>query len=127
MPKTLLVQVMEHAEALRSISLRYIATDDILVALAASKAALSLQLVDISFSHDVTDGSVECLVNRAIRLERCNLRGNKSISGDCYNQVPIHLSRRNGSDEVLDNFSIKKDDKDRKRRKGDNIFYFVNN
>jgi hypothetical protein len=47
----------------------------------------------------VTDGPVESLVNRAMQLERCNLRGNKNISGECYNQGPIHLSRRNGSTE----------------------------
>ena len=77
----------------------------------------------------VTDGPVESLVNRAMQLERCNLRGNKNISGECYNQVPIHLSRRNGSTESMEDFSVLKDgaDDERKRRKGDNIFFFVNN
>ena len=128
MPKALIAQVLKRAEVLKNVSLRYIATDDIITALAASKAAHCLCLVDISFSS-VTDGPVESLVNRAMQLERCNLRGNKNISGECYNQVPIHLSRRNGSTESMEDFSVLKDgaDDERKRRKGDNIFFFVNN
>jgi len=127
--KDLLVHALSGAECMKTISLRYIATDEILNALAASSAAVAeLHLVDIAFSQ-VTDGAVEGLVRRAGNLERCNLRGCKGISGCCYNQVPIHLSRRVGEDETGHGFSVQYGDDSngkRKRRKGDNIFYFVN-
>lgn len=127
---TLIANVLKHSENLRSVSLRYVATDNMIRSLAVSKSARQcLHLVDISFSN-VTDKSIEALVNNSFQLARCNLRGNKYISGECYNQVPIYLSRRNRGflqgEEVFTVMANNNDDKDRKRRKGDNIFFFVN-
>lgn len=132
MSKTVIAQGLERAMYIQSVSLRYIATDAMIIALATCSAGCmeSLRLVDIAFSH-VRDKSVEKLVNSAIYLERCNLRGNKGISGSCYNQVPIYLSRRIGmGNKKMDDFSVQEGNvvnstSERKRRKGDNIFFFT--
>lgn len=110
--------------ALEMFSLRYCASDEILVALAESESACSgqLRLVDIAFSTKVTDASVKALVRNAPSLERINMRGCKGISGESYNNIPIYLERRRrgetGPEEALEidaSFST---------RKGDNLFYF---
>ena len=158
----LIVEGFSCAQSLRNISLRHMATDAMLHALAkadifhggsdmsagtgtgtgsstvgmnncdvcisnGSTCVPPLMLVDLSFSH-VTDGPLEELVRRAKKLERCNLRGCKGISGSCYNQVPIHLSKVHVGVEDQE-FAIDYGSDDRheqkKKRKGDNIFFFV--
>jgi hypothetical protein len=93
-----------------------------------SACAHSLMLVDLAFSH-VTDGAVEELVKKSNRLERCNLRGCKGISGACYNQVPMYLSSRQNMEGEDEEFAIDygsdEGDTQKRKRKGDNIFFFV--
>ena len=139
----LIVEGFSVAHSLKNISLRYIASDAMLHALAKADALDTragtgtgtststvgigdgsafgppLVLLDMAFSH-VTDGPVEELVRRAKRLERCNLRGCKGISGSCYNQVPIHLSKVQDQE-----FAIDYSNEQKRKRKGDNMFFFV--
>jgi hypothetical protein len=93
-----------------------------------SACAHSLMLVDLAFSH-VTDGAVEELVKKSNRLERCNLRGCKGISGACYNQVPMYLSSRQNMEGEDGEFAIDygsdEGNTQKRKRKGDNIFFFV--
>jgi len=162
----LIVEGFSFAYSLRNISLRHMATDAMLHALAKADALHGgsdvragtgtgtgtgtgsstvvmnncgvgigngstyvppLMLVDLSFSH-VTDGPLEELVRRAKRLERCNLRGCKGISGSCYNQVPIHLSKVHvgvKDQEFAIDYGSDDGNEQKKKRKGDNIFFFV--
>jgi hypothetical protein len=127
LPKEVLADALSGACCLQTLSLRYVATDDVLRALAGSVAAKeSLRLVDISFSSNVTDQSCEDLVNAAPHLERLNLRACSSISASCYNTVPVELQQRktrtDDSEQKL--FSISKIPAFH-NRKGDNIFYFA--
>ena len=89
-----------------------------------------LKLIDLAFSF-VSDISIEKLVNTCIRLERCNLRGCKNISTECYNQTPIYLKQRQDSGGSKSLFSFDNGsshtgtNNGSKRRKGDNVFYFL--
>lgn len=113
------------SKRLESFSLRYGATDDVLIALAESESARSgkLRLVDVAFSKDITDKAVEALAKNASSLERLNLRGCKKVSSSCYNHVPVYLERRRrreGEGKILE-----EDESYRScTRKGDNLFYF---
>ena len=152
--KSLMETALRNAHHLKNVSLRYIAVDGIIDALSTvmedvkakdlsgderqlsnihsrKQRNSSLTLVDLAFS-DVTDNAVEKMVNNCTRLERCNLRGCKNVSGHCYNQAPIYLSQRKcvedqGSKNQLHDFSIDYGDigDGKRRRKGDNIFYFT--
>jgi len=140
LPNTILPSALLHTKYLENISLRYIATDAMIHALCPNQKAMgSLKLVDAAFSF-VTDEAVEGLVNRAKKLERCNLRGCKGISSSCYNNVPIYLLKRNnkphskgdnrgGEHDVAGDFIVSSDSytpgNKKKRRKGDNIFFFA--
>jgi len=110
--------------SLEMFSLRYCASDAIIVALAESESACGgkLRLVDIAFSMKVTDVSVKLLVRNAPALERINMRGCKGISGECYNNIPIYLERqRRGETDPGEALEI---DASFSTRKGDNLFYF---
>lgn len=136
--------LLQSTHVLESLSLRYIATDEMIVALSQSASVSStLRLVDLAFSRALTDGSVETLVQAAsAHLERVNLRGCSKISSRCYNQTPILLLNKKKSGSKNDHVSAtagdgslkqdEEDDKDNKTqrkqshsRKGDNLFYFV--
>ena len=105
-------------------SLRYCASDGILLALVDSESACSgkLRLVDIAFSTKVTDASVKALVRNAPSLERINMRGCKGISGESYNNIPIYLERRRRGE--TDPEEALETDASFSTRKGDNLFYF---
>jgi hypothetical protein len=149
---SILGAILRHTVQLESLSLRYIATDEMLEHLAQSQSATSsgtLQWIDISFSPTVQDASVYGLVHAAPRLERLNLRGCTSVSGTCYNQVPIVLMERashrplipplplgtNETDPALQPQGVGKPTPpwsspvaaSLSRRKGDNMFYFTAN
>lgn len=117
------------ASKLRSLSLRYIATDEIIIALAAGgDSGETLHLIDASFSSRLTDRSVEILVNAASKLERFNLRACGSVSSACYNGVPLELEdRKNRSRANSGPFSVLGSTKTHLKRKGDNIFAFASN
>ena len=107
---------------LESASFRYKATNEFLIAMSKSESASSghLHLVDIAFSINVTDESVQQLARNAIKLERLNMRGCKGISPSCYNHVPIYLSERRHSLKNDVAFATSSTSS----RKGDNIFHF---
>ena len=110
---------------LEAFSLRYGATDDVLIALAESESALSgkLRLVDTAFSINISDNSVETLAKNSPSLERLNLRGCKKVSSSCYNHIPVYLERRRR--RVEDGKMLEADESFRScLRKGDNLFYF---
>jgi len=119
---------LKSTASLEMFSLRYCASDAIIMALAQSQSSRNgqLRLVDIAFSVNVTDESVKLLVRNSPALERINMRGCKGITGECYNNVPVFLERRRsrggsaaGEEEVL-----AMDDSFPSSRKGDNLFYF---
>ena len=84
---------------LETLSLRYVATDHMLMALSQSISAReSLRLIDVAFSTEVTDTAVDALVQGASKLERFNLRGCKKVSVECYNKVPVLLLKRMSGD-----------------------------
>lgn len=114
------------ASNLRSVSLRYVATDEIIIALVAGgDSGDTLRLIDASFSS-LTDRSVEILVNAASKLERFNLRACGSVSSACYNSVPLELEdRKNRSRANRGPFSVLGWTKTHLKRKGDNIFFFA--
>ncbi|KAL7441230.1 hypothetical protein ACHAXM_007732 [Skeletonema potamos] len=111
--------------SLQMFSLRYCASNAIIMALAESESACSgqLRLVDIAFSTMVTDASVKLLVRNSPALERINMRGCKGISGECYNNIPVYLERRRGGDAALGK-ALEMDESFPSSRKGDNLFYF---
>lgn len=123
--KTSIATSLSVATSLKSISLRYIANDDMIHALCVSPSAKNtLQVLDAAFSS-LTDKAVESLIQTATRLERFNLRGCSTISSQCYNEVPFYLSKRlQGEDETLP-FRLSDVYKSRKKRKGDNLFLFI--
>lgn len=113
---------------LEVLSLRYVATDDVILALSESESAReSLRLLDVAFSAELTDVAVEELVRSAPNLERFNLRGCKKVSVECYNKTPVLLmNRHNGTNSKQNgNAEPKTTNGDRKARKGDNIFSFT--
>jgi len=118
-PETL-VDALCQVCCLESLSLRNIATSEMLLALAGSEsAANTLRLVDVSFSQKVTDEACAALVKSAKHLERFNLRGCRSVSAECYNTIPILLQRRKSGGIYSDEqFSLPHPN----RRKGDIIF-----
>ena len=168
----LLSAILYESMRLESLSLRYVATNNLINQLAKSKSACggssvggehhppSLQLVDVAFSRELQDHSVQGLITVAYRLERINLRGCANISGQCYNQTPVLLAERqrrlqqqqqqvtkngviapttsrgstvskDGSSSMMTDYVTTSQDKDdepthHSRRKGDNIFYFIN-
>ena len=116
---------LHRTSCLETFSLRYGATDDVLVALAESESARSgkLRLVDIAFSTNISDESVETLARKSPSLERLNLRGCKKVSSSCYNHIPVYLERRRR--RVEDGKMLELDESFRScSRKGDNLFYF---
>jgi hypothetical protein len=122
-----IADALRFTTCLEILSLRYVATDDILLALAESESArTSLRLLDVAFSTELTDVAVETLVQSAPNLERFNLRGCKKVSVECYNKTPVLLMNRYNS---TNNIQCVDDDPetngDRKARKGDNIFSFT--
>jgi hypothetical protein len=105
---------------LETVSLRYVATDHMLMALSHSTSAReSLRFIDVAFSSEVTDTALGALVQSASKLERINLRGCTKVSVECYNKLPVLLLNRMSG--TVDGQSST----DRKARKGDNIFSFV--
>ena len=124
LPKPLLAGELRMTTRLVSLSLRYIATDEVLVALAASTSAReTIRWVDTAFSTKLTDAAVEALVQAAPKLERLNLRGCRSVSVGCYNHVPILLEkRRKGLDQ---NDATTDHPGAHQKRKGDNVFFFT--
>ena len=115
---------LRRTSCLEAFSLRYGATDDVLVALAESESARSgkLRLVDIAFSTNISDESVETLAKKSPSLERLNLRGCKKVSSSCYNHIPVYLERRRR--RVEDSKMLELDESFRScSRKGDNLFY----
>lgn len=116
---------LRSSTSLETFSLRYGATDDILVSLAESESARSgkLRLVDLAFSKDITDKAVETLAKNAPSLERFNLRGCKKVSSSCYNHIPVYLERRRRRED--EGKMLEEDESFRScSRKGDNLFYF---
>lgn len=80
---------------LESISLRYVASNAVIRALAESESARStLRFVDLSFSENLGDEACEELLNAAVFLERMNLRACRSVSAALYNSVPVRLQSR---------------------------------
>eukprot|EP00985_Skeletonema_marinoi_P013727 scaffold6849_cov157-Skeletonema_marinoi.AAC.14 len=110
--------------SLEMFSLRYCASDAVIMALAESESACGGQLclVDIAFSTKVTDVSMKLLVRNSPALERINMRGCKGISGECYNNIPIYLERRRRGETVPE--EALEVDESFSTRKGDNLFYF---
>ena len=116
---------MRSSTRLETFSLRYGATNDILLAIAESESARSgkLRLVDVAFSQDINDEVVEKLAKNASSLERLNLRGCKKVSSSCYNHIPVYLERRRRRKE--EGKILEEDESFRScSRKGDNLFYF---
>ena len=122
----MLCNALKSTVSLEIFSCRYAATDNVIKALARSgSAASNLRLVDIAFSKEVTDESVELLARSATKLERINMRGCKKITTGCYNHIPIYLERRRQNRE--DDSSLLEGDEtlvSRSGKKGDNLFYF---
>lgn len=115
--------------ALESLSLRYVATNTIIPALAESEASkTTLRFLDVSFSEDLGDAACEALVNSAIHLERLNLRACKNVSAALYNTIPIWLQNRSNDDSVSTPFtcntSMTSSSSQTSRRKGDVMFQF---
>jgi hypothetical protein len=126
--ESVVADALRAASKLRSVSLRYVATDEIIIALAAGgDSSETLRLIDASFSSRLTDRSVEILVNAASKLERFNLRACGSVSSACYNGVPLELEdRKKRSRANRRPFSALAWTKTHLKRKGDNIFSFSN-
>ncbi|GFH53632.1 hypothetical protein CTEN210_10108 [Chaetoceros tenuissimus] len=132
--KSILEMGLKKAFHLESVSIRYIATDNLINAIASTlhtnnrsqdNQNISLKLIDLSFSL-VSDQSVKLLVNTCKFLERCNLRGCRNASAECYNQTPIFLKQRLDSGNTDLVYSLGNENSDgRKRRKGDNIFFHI--
>ncbi|CAB9523194.1 expressed unknown protein [Seminavis robusta] len=89
--------LLQATRCLESIALRYVATNVMLQGLANSQSA-SLRLVDVAFSHGVSDDGINPLVANAVHLERLNLRGCRNVSSQCYNDTPIRLQQRRRQD-----------------------------
>jgi len=124
-----IANMLRSATKLASLSLRYVATDRMINALAESNAAASfLYLVDVAFSSKLTDASVQLIATKATHLQRMNLRGCRSISAACYNEVPIALQKRLLNKEHGRNILIvdilKRSRASSMRAKGDNVFFF---
>ena len=147
--------ILRQSVRLESLSLRYVATNNLLDELAKSASACglrslegtvteppSLQLLDVAFSRALEDSSVNHLVSTAPQLERLNLRGCTGISGLCYNRIPVLLMERRHrqqhevgiktrdepgapSGQTAVENYLSMDTSTRQRRKGDNIFYFT--
>lgn len=110
---------------LDTLSIRYVATDDVLFALSESVSAReTLRFIDVAFSTELTDTSVEVLIQSASKLERLNLRGCKKVSVECYNKVPVLLMNRQSGVSGCDSGRLQSNP-GRKARKGDNVFSFV--
>ena len=120
--------MLRSATKLTSLSLRYVATDAIISALAETTTAVSsLGLVDVAFSSKLTDTPVRMLASKAARLQRLNLRGCRSISTACYNEVPIALEKRRlkrERGEIPMAHILEQSSRSSMRAKGDNIFFF---
>jgi hypothetical protein len=113
------------ARCLKSISLRYVANDDMINALCASPSAKNtLKVLDAAFSS-LSDKAVESLIQSTTILERLNLRGCSKISSQCYNEVPFYLSKRLQGEVETKPFRLSDVYTSRKRRKGDNLFLFI--
>lgn len=114
--------------ALESLSLRYVATSTIILALTESEASkTSLRYLDVSFSEDLKDEACEALVNSAIHLERFNLRACGNVSAALYNNIPVWLQNRqndNASTPFTGNSSTTASSSQLSRRKGDVMFQF---
>jgi hypothetical protein len=124
-----IANMLRSATNLASLSLRYVATDFMINALAESNAAASsLYLLDVAFSSKLTDAAVQLIATKATHLQRMNLRGCRSISTACYNEVPIALEKRLLNKELGRNIPIddilKRSRASSLRAKGDNIFFF---
>lgn len=121
--KTSISNSLAVATCLESISLRYIANDDMIYALSASPSARNnLKVLDAAFSS-LTDEAVASLIQSTTKLERFNLRGCSKISSQCYNEVPLYLSKRLQGED--DSFRLSDVYTSRKKRKGDNLFLFI--
>lgn len=73
------------SRTLTVLSLRYVATDEVLQILATQQQH-GLQMLDVSFSPAVTHSAVQVLVEHCGALERCHLRGCR--------QVPFSVQRK---------------------------------
>jgi F-box domain len=88
---------------LESVSLRYVATNAVIRALADSESSkTTLRFVDASFSEDLNDESCEELFNSALYLERISVRACPSVSPSFYNSITTRLdNRRKATDGTL--------------------------
>lgn len=104
-----------------SLSLRYVATEPVIKALADSEASkTTLRFLDGSHSVDLNDEACEKLVNASIYLEVFNLRACRSVSTALYNSVPIWL-QRSPRDNLSGLFTVDSSST-RSSRKGDVMF-----
>lgn len=124
--KEAVARALGQARALETLSLRYVATDEALLAISQSVAGrTSLRFLDVSFSPGLSDAPCEALVDAAPRLERLNLRACSNVSAGIYNGTPITLSQRiSGRDVSLSSEYADDLTRTRSRRKGDNMFFF---
>jgi hypothetical protein len=121
LPSSTIAAGLQTADSLVSIAMRGVATDEILLALAASSAAKvgQLRLVDCAHSKQISDGGVEELLSAAPSLERLNLRAT-GVSKDCYYKTPVTLeARARNADDDIDNDGD--DSRVRKLQKGDRV------
>ena len=125
---TVIADAIRMTTALESLSLRYVATNTIILALAESEASkTTLRYLDVSFSEDLGDEACETLVNSAIHLERLNLRACRNVSTALYNSIPVWLQNRHNdcsSTPFTCNPSIAIASSQLTRRKGDVMFQF---
>ena len=129
----MVASALSSAGSLASLSLRGVATDEMLHSLAAA-VGTNLRLADCAFSKDVTDAGVNALVQGAPRLQRMNLRGCDSISAECYNITPITLLERSRAQSAdgasgaaaaaAPTAAAEAASPAKMRRKGDNMFWF---
>jgi hypothetical protein len=110
-----IAHLLQATKCLRLVSLRRVATDEVLSGLAQSESAsTTLRWVDAAFSQELTDKGVNALVDATVRLERLNLRSCPRVSSQCYNQTPIRLvQRKNATGTTASG------------RKGDNLFHLL--
>lgn len=123
----ILADALRMVRRLESLSLRYVATDIMIRALADSEATkTTMRLVDVSFSDDLKDEACEALVHSANKLERLNLRACTSISPALYNSIPVWLQhRRSGGGAYPSSLTeLRALDGHQHQRKGDVMFQF---
>lgn len=92
-PPAVLANALRATRHLHVLSIRYVASDDVIRAIGESDSRCSIEMMDVSFGS-VTDEAVEGLINRAQKLSRLNLRGCRSISANVHNCVHVEMERK---------------------------------